>query len=191
MNKVSVFGISLAAFVLLIASSFLSEPKKPVKPLVVKSNQINSLNTILKAAQKDEKKPDVLFFIADDMTSVDCEPYGNPDVKTPNLSKLASQGICFDNMNNATAMCGPTRQSLYTGIFPVKNGSYPNHSKVYDNVISIFHHFKDLGYRVALIGKRHTAPVASFPFEYLGGRDSDNRFRSNTLAEEIVTTAKE
>ena len=88
------------------------------------------------------------------MTSIDCEPYGNPDVKTPNLTQLAKEGLCFDNMNNATAMCGPTRQSLYTGIFPVKNGSYPNHSKVYDNIIGVFHHFKSIGYRVALIGKR-------------------------------------
>lgn len=120
------------------------------------------------------RKPDILFFIADDMTSRDCEPFGNTDVHTPNLAKLAQEGLCFDNMHNATAMCGPTRQSLYTGVFPVKNGSYPNHAKVYDNVISVFHHFKKMGYRVALIGKRHTAPVASFPFEYLGGRDSDN-----------------
>lgn len=121
-----------------------------------------------------QKKPDILFFIADDMTSVDCEPYGSPDVKTPNLAKLAQQGLCFDNMNNATAMCGPTRQSLYTGVFPVKNGSYPNHAKVYEDVISVFTHFKKMGYRVALIGKRHTAPLSSFPYEYLGGRDSDN-----------------
>ncbi len=120
------------------------------------------------------RKPDILFFIADDMTSRDCEPFGNTDVHTPNLTKLAQEGLCFDNMHNATAMCGPTRQSLYTGVFPVKNGSYPNHARVYDNVISVFHHFKKMGYRVALIGKRHTAPVASFPFEYLGGRDSDN-----------------
>lgn len=119
-------------------------------------------------------KPDVLLFIADDMTSRDCEPYGNMDVKTPNLAKLAGQGLCFDNMYNATAMCGPTRQSLYSGIFPVKNGSYPNHAKVYDNIIGIVHHFKKLGYRVALIGKQHYAPEASFPFEYLGGRNSDN-----------------
>lgn len=120
------------------------------------------------------KKPDILLFIADDMTSIDCEPYGNPDVKTPNISKLAKEGMLFNNMYNATAMCGPTRQSLYTGMFPVKNGSYPNHSKVYDNVISIVQHFKGLGYRVALIGKQHYAPEASFPFEYLGGRNSDN-----------------
>ena len=120
------------------------------------------------------KKPDILLFIADDMTSIDCAPYGNPDVKTPHLSKLANEGMMFNNMYNATAMCGPTRQSLYTGMFPVKNGSYPNHSKVYDNVISIVQHFKTLGYRVALIGKQHYAPEASFPFEYLGGRNSDN-----------------
>ena len=121
-----------------------------------------------------ESKPDILFFLADDMTSVDCEPYGNPDVHTPNLARLAKEGLCFDNMNNATAMCGPTRQSLYTGIFPVKNGSYPNHCQVYSNIISIVQHFTKIGYRVALIGKQHYAPAASFPFEYLGGRNSDN-----------------
>ena len=119
-------------------------------------------------------KPNILFFIADDMTSIDCEPYGNKDVLTPNLAKLAKEGMTFDNMNNATAMCGPTRQSLYTGIFPVKNGSYPNHAQVYDNIIGIVQHFTKIGYRVALIGKQHYAPMANFPFEYLGGRNSDN-----------------
>jgi nucleoside-diphosphate-sugar epimerase len=59
-------------------------------------------------------------------------------------------------------------------LFPVKNGSYPNHAQVYDNVISVVQHFKKLGYRVALIGKQHYAPMANFPFEYLGGRNSDN-----------------
>ena len=99
------------------------------------------------------------------MTSIDCEPYGNTDVHTPNLAKLAKEGLTFDNMNNATAMCGPTRQSLYTGLFPVKNGSYPNHAQVYDNIISVVQHFKKIGYRVALIGKQHYAPMANFPFE--------------------------
>jgi N-sulfoglucosamine sulfohydrolase len=119
-------------------------------------------------------RPDILLFIADDMTWRDCEPYGNPDVKTPHLKKLAAEGICFDNMYTATAMCGPSRQSLYTGIQPVRNGSYPNHSRVYGDIVSIAHHFKDIGYRVALIGKQHYAPEASFPFEYLGGRNSDD-----------------
>ena len=133
-----------------------------------------SCSGIKKDETKQTGKPDILLFIADDMTSRDCAPYGNPDVITPNLSKLADEGLVFRNMYNATAMCGPTRQSLYTGIFPVKNGSYPNHSKVYDNITSIVQHFSGIGYRVALIGKQHYAPEESFPFEYLGGRNSDD-----------------
>ena len=158
-------------------NSIVPKPNKKTtsnKPIIsTKNNTKRAAVSSLKRKSK-EIKPDILFFIADDMTSIDCEPYGNKDVLTPNLAKLAKEGLVFDNMNNATAMCGPTRQSLYTGIFPVKNGSYPNHAQVYDNIISIVQHFKKIGYRVGLIGKQHYAPAASFPFEYLGGRNSDN-----------------
>ena len=147
-----------------------SANKSVIATLTAKGIQVQNPKQKINKSQQ----PNILFFIADDMTSIDCEPYGNKDVKTPNLAKLAKEGITFDNMNNATAMCGPTRQSLYTGIFPVKNGSYPNHAQVYDNIISIVQHFKKIGYRVALIGKQHYAPMANFPFEYLGGRNSDN-----------------
>jgi N-sulfoglucosamine sulfohydrolase len=152
-------------------SSFNNEITNTQAAVQSKKAGISKFQTNKKEAVK---KPDILLFIADDMTSVDCEPYGNTDVRTPNLAKLAKQGLCFDNMNNATAMCGPTRQSLYTGIFPVRNGSYPNHAQVYDNIVSVVQHFKGIGYRVALIGKQHYAPMANFPFEYLGGRNSDN-----------------
>jgi uncharacterized sulfatase len=137
-------------------------------------NIFNKQIIISKSNKISVKRPDILFFLADDMMSIACEPYGNLDVRTPNLLKLAQEGMCFDNMNNATAMCGPTRQSLYTGLFPVKNGSYPNHAQVYDNIISIVQHFTKIGYRVGLIGKQHYAPLENFPFEYLGGRNSDN-----------------
>jgi len=144
--------------------------KKPVVASLIKNGIVIKNST----TKTTTSKPDILLFIADDMTSIDCEPYGNKDVRTPNLAKLAKEGMTFDNMNNATAMCGPTRQSLYTGLFPVKNGSYPNHAQVYDNIVSVVQHFKKIGYRVALIGKQHYAPMANFPFEYLGGRNSDN-----------------
>ena len=144
------------------------EIKKSINTFSIKKKYAHSVKNIT------AKQPDILFFLADDMMSIACEPFGNLDVHTPNLATLAKEGMCFDNMNNATAMCGPTRQSLYTGLFPVKNGSYPNHAQVYDNIISIAQHFKGLGYRVALIGKQHYAPLENFPFEYLGGRNSDN-----------------
>jgi len=97
-----------------------------------------------------EKKPNVLIVVADDMLWRDCEPYGNPEVKTPNMARLAKEGMRFDRMFTATAMCAPTRQQLYTGMFPVRNGAYPNHSGVHAGVKSMVHHLKALGYRTIL-----------------------------------------
>jgi uncharacterized sulfatase len=114
------------------------------------------------------QRPNILIVIGDDMTWRDCEPYGNPDVRTPNMARLAAEGVCFDAMFTGTAMCAPTRQQLYTGMYPVRNGAYPNHSRVYDGVRSLVHYLKDLGYRVGLIGKRHFGPPESYAFEFLG-----------------------
>lgn len=118
-----------------------------------------------------ETPPNIMIVLADDMTWRDCEPYGNSEVRTPNLSKLASEGMCFDACFTSTAMCAPTRSQLYTGMWPVRNGAYPNHSAVRPGTKSIAQHFKALGYRVGLTGKTHIKPRDSFPFEYLGGKD--------------------
>ena len=120
------------------------------------------------------ESPNILLFHADDMNWIDCEPYGNPDVITPNIARLAREGMSFDNMHTSTAMCSPTRQQLYTGIYPVRSGAYPNHSMVYWGVKSMAHYFIDLNYRVALVGKVHHNPFESFPFEFLGGRHHDD-----------------
>lgn len=109
--------------------------------------------------------PNVLLILADDQTWHDVGCYGNKDVKTPNIDRLATQGMKFTHSFTATAMCSPTRQQLYTGLFPVRNGAYPNHSKVHRGTKSIVHYLKALGYRVGLSGKWHIGPPASFPFE--------------------------
>jgi uncharacterized sulfatase len=56
--------------------------------------------------------------LADDQTWSSSGAYGNADVKTPNLDRLAAQGMRFDAAFTATAMCAPTRQQLYTGLYP-------------------------------------------------------------------------
>ncbi len=71
-------------------------------------------------------------------------------------------------------MCAPTRQQLMTGLYPVRNGAYPNHSEVYKNTRSIVHYMKELGYNTGLLGKKHFGPAESFPYEFLGGRNGDN-----------------
>ncbi len=114
-------------------------------------------------------RPNVLLILADDQTWSDSGCYGNREVKTPNIDRLAAAGMRFERAFTATAMCAPTRQQLYTGLFPVRNGAYPNHSKVKPGTRSIVHHLKDLGYRVGLSGKTHFGPPDSFPFEKVGG----------------------
>ncbi len=137
-----------------------------------------------------DQRPNFMLIIGDDMTWWDCQPYGSNDVKTPNLQKLADQGLCLDRMFTGTAMCAPTRQQLYTGLFPIRNGAYPNHSRVYDGTRSVAHHLQALGYRTALINKQHYNPPESFPFEYLGGMQHDggngDEFDFNKI-EEFIT----
>jgi uncharacterized sulfatase len=111
------------------------------------------------------KPPNILLILADDQTWRDNGCYGHPDVKTPNIDRLAAEGMRFTHCFTATAMCAPTRQQLYTGLFPVRNGAFPNHSRVYDGTRSMVHHLRALGYRVGLCGKKHFGPRDSFPFE--------------------------
>ncbi|MHC5057680.1 MAG: sulfatase family protein [Planctomycetota bacterium] len=113
-------------------------------------------------------KPNVVICLADDITWHDAGCYGSPDARTPNIDRLAAEGMRFTHAFTATAMCAPTRQQLYTGIYPVRNGAYPNHSRVKPGTKSIVHHLKALGYRVGIKGKRHFGPRESFPFEGVG-----------------------
>jgi uncharacterized sulfatase len=120
------------------------------------------------------QKPNIIFIMADDLTMTDIEPYGSTQVYTPNMTRLAKEGMCLDNMFNMVPVCSPTRQSLLTGIGPVRNGAYPNHTMIYDGIKTLPYYMKELGYNTALIGKRHYAPEASYPFDFLGGRDHDD-----------------
>ena len=111
------------------------------------------------------KMPNVVIVMADDQTWFDAGCYGSNIVQTPNIDRLASEGMRFDRAFTATAMCAPTRQQLYTGIFPVRNGAFPNHSKVKPGTRSLVHYYQKAGYAVGLCGKKHFGPAESFPFQ--------------------------
>ena len=121
-----------------------------------------------------EKAPNVLFIMADDLSMGDISPYGSTQVHTPNMERLAKEGLCLDNMFNMVPVCSPTRQSILTGLGPVRSGAYPNHTMIYDGIKTLPVYLQQLGYRTALIGKKHYAPKAAYPFEFLGGRDHDD-----------------
>ncbi len=132
--------------------------------------ETNRVATAPRAATLRER-PNILLILPDDQTWRDNGCYGHPDVRTPNIDRLAEAGMRFTHCFTATAMCAPTRQQLYTGLFPVRNGAYPNHSRVYGGTRSMVHHLKALGYRVGIAGKHHFGPRDSFPFENLKPKD--------------------
>jgi uncharacterized sulfatase len=113
----------------------------------------------------EPERPHIVLILADDLGWSDSGPYGNRDVRTPNLDRLAAEGLTFERAFTCTAMCAPSRQALYTGLFPVRNGAYTNHGRVRAGTRSLVHHLGALGYRVGLLGKKHFGPPESFPFE--------------------------
>ncbi len=154
----------------------MSEKGKRLRLIVVILFLLLFGRTASVVAQENEEDPDppnIVLFIADDMYYTDSGAYGNEDVHTPNIDQLAETGVKFTRAFTATPMCTPTRHQLFTGIYPVRSGGYPNHSEVYKGTRSMFHHFRKLGYSVALVGKQHIGPPSSFPYTYLGGRNFD------------------
>jgi uncharacterized sulfatase len=111
--------------------------------------------------------PNLVFIIADDCTYLDLGVYGG-QAGTPHLDKLAAEGLIFTRCFQAAPMCSPTRHNIYTGLYPVKSGAWPNHTRVHDGTKSIAHFLGEAGYSVHLSGKTHIAPRESFPFDYSG-----------------------
>ena len=111
------------------------------------------------------QKPNLLFVIADDCTHRDLGCYGG-QAHTPHIDGLAKQGLRFTHCFQAAPMCSPTRHNIYTGLYPVKSGAYPNHTFVKAGTNSVVQYLKPLGYRVALSGKTHINPRNIFAFEF-------------------------
>ena len=142
-----------------------------------------SLLSMLMVALSYADKPNMVFIIADDCTFRDIGCYGG-QAKTPNIDKLAKQGMRFTRCFQAAPMCSPTRHNIYTGLYPVKSGAWPNHTRAYPHVKSIVHHLKPLGYRVTQTGKTHINPREVFPFEnFGGGKNPDMEYIDRLFAE--------
>ncbi len=105
---------------------------------------------------QQEEKPNVLFIIADDLADrLAC--YGDSVAVTPNLDKLAQRGVVFGNNFCQYPTCGPSRASLFSGLYPfesgythMKPGTFNEHLP---GVVSLPHLFRENGYFTARVGK--------------------------------------
>lgn len=143
--------------------------EKPAGDASAEVQQTPKVQTAVAARQEPRPpgRPDIVLFIADDLTCSDIGPYGGVDANTPRLNQLAKQSLRFDNAFAASPTCAPSRSALYTGLFPIRNGAHANHSRINDGVETLPAYLAKLGYRTVIAGKTHIGPRPQFPFEYL------------------------
>ena len=70
-----------------------------------------------------KQPPNFIVFIADDAAWNDCGPYGNMQIKTPNINKLAEEALVFNSAFLTTSSCSPSRCSILTGRYPHSTGA--------------------------------------------------------------------
>jgi iduronate 2-sulfatase len=125
-----------------------------VLALLIYSLQVESLNSLSVAAVQ-KPKYNVLFIVSDDLRPT-LGSYGNPIVKTPNLDKLASQGVRFDHAYAQYPLCNPSRASLLTGKYPTQTSILDNEyyfRSLHPELVSLTQHFKANGYATLRAGK--------------------------------------
>jgi len=113
--------------------------------------------------------PNVLLIVSEDNgQEIGC--YGEPYVKTPNLDKLASEGVLFKNAYVAQAGCSQSRAAFLTGLYPHQNGHIGLATwkfRMYDEgTPNMVRSLKEKGYRTGIVGKLHVNPASAFPFDF-------------------------
>lgn len=107
------------------------------------------------AAAPPAERPNVLFLISDDLNNyLGC--YGDPRAKTPHLDALAERGVKFERAYCTYPLCGPSRNSMLTGLYPNSSGILTN-AQIFRQTIpehpSLSQTFRRAGYFAARIGK--------------------------------------
>ncbi len=119
-----------------------------------------------RAPAAPERPPNVVIIYADDLGYGDLGCYGSP-LKTPNLDRMASEGVRLTHFYSAAPACSPSRSSLLTGRYPTRVGVphvlFPNSTTgLNDGEVTIAQMLKPLGYRTACVGKWHLGHLPQF-----------------------------
>lgn len=129
------------------------------------------------APKKTQRQQNVLLLISDDQGLDECGCYGNERIQTPNLDRLASEGVRFTNAFATCASCSASRSVILTGLFNHGNGQYGHehayhHFRLFDWVKPLPALLKGNGYVTGVVGKLHVGPQEGIGFDFVApGRD--------------------
>ncbi len=115
------------------------------------------------------ERPNVLFILCDDLRPAALGCYGSPNVKTPNIDRLAAEGVRFANAFCTTSPCSPSRASILTGLYAHRHGVRDNFTELPAALPHWPARLHDAGYATAYLGKWHMGEENDAPrpgFDY-------------------------
>lgn len=107
------------------------------------------------AAKSKTQRPNILFIMADDHDADAMSCYGSRINKTPNIDRIANDGIRFDNCFCTNAICGPSRATILTGKYSHINGFIDNSSRFDGSQQTFPKLLQKAGYQTGIVGKWH------------------------------------
>lgn len=108
-----------------------------------------------KQEAENENQPNIIFIIGDDISWNDFGCYGNPTIRTPNIDKMAAEGLKFTNVYVTSSSCSPSRTSIITGRYPHNTGAAELHTTLPEHLSFFPELLKEAGYYTAQAGKWH------------------------------------
>ncbi len=133
-------------------------------------------------------RPNVVILLADDLGYGDLGCYGHPTIRTPNLDRMAGEGMKLTQFYSAASVCTPSRAALLTGRLPVRSGLtsvlFPfSRSGLPSSEITIAESLKSQGYRTMCVGKWHLGHEP----EFLPTRHGFDRFLGVPYSHDMIT----
>ncbi len=119
-------------------------------------------------SRAEERKPNVLLLMSDDLNTA-LSGFGHPQCRTPRLDELAQRGVKFENMHCQYPVCGASRASMMTGLYPYTNGMFGNEGDLRKNlpdVVTMSQLFRNHGYLAGRVSKIYHMGI---PTEILAG----------------------
>ena len=131
-------------------------PKKPVILNWLLGCRLGLMACIGSAwAQPQTQHPNILIFVADDHGRGDLGCYGHPSLRTPNLDRIANEGMRFDKAFLTISSCSPSRCSILTGRYPHNTGAEDLHMALPADQHSMASYLTPAGYECVAVGKWH------------------------------------